>query len=404
MRCHRRNMTSHFNLDPQVLLAAPEIEQHLDADQCAAKVSAERMRQFMTRQRLTALSGVLPAAYLIWLHWPRVDHADLLLWWLCLAVVDLGTVVNTTLYLKAKPETQPKRVWLHRQIAFQSLAGLAWGSVVALFYSDVAGEMDRAIVLMAVNAVGVIGLLPFRMAFIGFGVGMWSIPLGLYALDGNDHHQQLALGIVVLLISLNFYLWEASQHLVEGIEKRYQALALAQALHGAAIRINQLATRDELTGLPNRREGMQILERNLAGRRENDRFDPGLSVILLDVDHFKRVNDVYGRQAGDEVLRKVSLRLANGVRKTDTVSRIGGEEFLVVLPATPATSAYQIAQKLCDLMVATPIQWQDQSLKVSISLGVAQVEPRETIAQVLARADAALYEAKEGGRNRVVMG
>jgi diguanylate cyclase (GGDEF)-like protein len=292
--------------------------------------------------------------------------------------------------------------WRIRQIINQSLAGVVWGSVIYLFLDDVPGISDRAIVLTAVSSIAVIGFLPFHSAVIGFTVGLWSIPLPVLVFFGTTHQHQMAAGILVLVVSLNFYFWEASKQLVAGIEKNFQAEALARALRSAALRIQELAARDELTGLYNRRRGMQVFKQLL--QRHNNKLpdEPGLGLLLIDIDHFKHVNDTHGHPAGDEVLRQVSRRLEHSLRQTDTVARIGGEEFMVLLPDTVADNVTRIAQELCTHVAATAVYIGDTQLQITISIGAVEVACDEVLEHALARADAGLYSAKRGGRNRVV--
>jgi two-component system cell cycle response regulator len=158
----------------------------------------------------------------------------------------------------------------------------------------------------------------------------------------------------------------------------------------------ELASRtDALTGLPNRRHLEEQLQR-LAG---NGR----LSVLLLDIDRFKQVNDTRGHAAGDEVLRVVAGRLREAVRTADVAGRWGGEEFLVVLPATATVEAAILGERVRQAIAAAPVPLPDAPLAVTASVGVASggLDGWEGLVR---RADTGLYAAKEGGRNRVVPG
>ena len=158
------------------------------------------------------------------------------------------------------------------------------------------------------------------------------------------------------------------------------------------------ASLDPLTDLPNRRSLTGELEREHALAR---RGRPPFSVLLLDVDHFKRVNDERGHAAGDVVLQEIAARLRARARTSDVVGRWGGEEFLVVAPDTSIDGAVTLADGLRRALSATPIALDSGPLRMTASVGVAAWE-RETVDQLLGRADQALYEAKEAGRNTVV--
>lgn len=175
------------------------------------------------------------------------------------------------------------------------------------------------------------------------------------------------------------------------------ALKLGETLEA----LRDLATRDQLTGLLNRREFERIL------REEKDRslrFGQPCAIILADLDHFKSVNDRHGHPAGDEVLRQVARRLEGGLRSVDRVTRIGGEEFAIVMPQADGTVAAETANRLCKLIRAEPVPaGGDLLLPLTLSLGVA-VFPADASRgeEIVTAADKALYAAKAGGRNRVV--
>ena len=164
----------------------------------------------------------------------------------------------------------------------------------------------------------------------------------------------------------------------------------------------ELAVTDQLTGLHNRRY--------MAGRlkalvERAGRGGEPVSVLALDIDHFKKINDGFGHDAGDEVLQEFAVRLASNVRANDIPVRQGGEEFLVVMPDTPIEDALRIAERIRLHVAGAPfrILGGDEQLTVTISIGVATSRPGELQPDgLLKRADAAMYQAKQAGRNRVI--
>lgn len=164
--------------------------------------------------------------------------------------------------------------------------------------------------------------------------------------------------------------------------------------------LKKTASHDGLTGLLNRREFNRMLEEFIA--RYNRHKNP-ISLLLIDVDYFKKVNDTYGHQSGDAVLVELAKRLKGLVRIGDRVCRYGGEEFVILLPESNAVGASAFATRLCEAMSGT--QWDlgnDTWISVTISVGVASCPDHETSAEgLLCAADKALYTAKENGRNRV---
>jgi diguanylate cyclase (GGDEF)-like protein/PAS domain S-box-containing protein len=174
------------------------------------------------------------------------------------------------------------------------------------------------------------------------------------------------------------------------------------ALLEANERLRDESTHDPLTGLYNRRYLLDVLERQV---RLGLRGEYGLSVIMLDLDHFKRFNDSYGHDAGDVVLRETATIFLKSVRAEDIVCRYGGEEFVIILPMADFKTAYARAQRIREKVHALHLLYQGQPLgSIGISAGVAGFpEHGQVVAQLLQAADAALYRAKAEGRDRVVV-
>lgn len=163
--------------------------------------------------------------------------------------------------------------------------------------------------------------------------------------------------------------------------------------------VERLAITDELTALYNRRYLVEWGAREFARAR---RYRHPLSAILLDIDHFKRVNDVYGHPVGDQVLRAVGRRIRENLRSIDLVGRYGGEEFVVLLPETGQDEAFLVAERLRRALCEIAVDTSGGSLEITVSLGVATVtEDCPDLPALLERADAAMYAAKRAGRNRV---
>jgi diguanylate cyclase (GGDEF)-like protein len=233
--------------------------------------------------------------------------------------------------------------------------------------------------LIFVGAMGVAVLFVWRMAMM-LANGEWPSPLFV------PPTVQLAtyLGVFVALITntLGFLLMHMEQ---------------------ANQREHELATHDALTGLLNRREMLSSLEALVA---QSHRKQRPVSALMVDIDHFKRVNDTFGHVNGDVVLREVSHRLKQRLRKYDVLARFGGEEFLMLLPEKTEDEATKVAESLRQTIEATPIPLPDRTdaPRVTVSVGVhARVcsgEPDEAT-HMASASDAALYRAKACGRNRV---
>ena len=180
-----------------------------------------------------------------------------------------------------------------------------------------------------------------------------------------------------------------------------RSLRYATKLGATLEALRRMATRDELTGLLNRREYERILAEEEDRAR---RFGNPLSLVIIDLDHFKAVNDSYGHPAGDQVLKEAARRIAASVRTVDRAARIGGEEIALILVQTNRSSALEVAARSIALVAGSPIPIPGgQSISVTASAGVAEL-PLDggTGSELFASADRALYAAKAAGRNRAV--
>jgi diguanylate cyclase len=164
------------------------------------------------------------------------------------------------------------------------------------------------------------------------------------------------------------------------------------------------ATTDGLTGIANRR-AFDAIVRETAGEAMNSGDD--LSILIIDIDHFKKFNDTWGHQTGDDVLQLLALTLRESVRGQDTAARYGGEEFAIILPATPLEAAVAVGNNIrrsCEKCKLATHDTQEPIDAITVSIGAACYDPGEALATWVRRADAALYRAKEGGRNCVMYG
>lgn len=172
-------------------------------------------------------------------------------------------------------------------------------------------------------------------------------------------------------------------------------------LESALVLLSDMATHDDLTGLFNRRYLLDVLdhEKNQADRGSGGTF----CICLLDIDHFKQVNDTYGHGYGDSVLRTFAQVAERGIRAADLMCRWGGEEFLWLLPQTSGELAEACAERIKSDLEKTVFDGLAPEFRVTMSVGIAQYRPGKTIKELIERADAALYSAKRAGRNRIVL-
>lgn len=163
-------------------------------------------------------------------------------------------------------------------------------------------------------------------------------------------------------------------------------------------RLDELSRRDELTGLANRRDMLERIQREID---RNARNNLPFSILMADIDHFKKINDTYGHECGDNMLRLVARTLTANVQKRDLVSRWGGEEMLILLPETDLAKAHGIAKRLQTVVGTTLLAHGDAQVGVTLSLGVAEFSPSLSIGELVNLADAYMYRAKKAGRDTV---
>ena len=172
------------------------------------------------------------------------------------------------------------------------------------------------------------------------------------------------------------------------------------ALNESYKKLQQLARTDALTQLSNRRD---ILEKLEYERIKFERSKEPFSVAIGDLDDFKKVNDKYGHECGDFVLKHVSNLMVDTVRKQDVVARYGGEEFMLLLPQTGLKGAYHIAELIRKKIAKFPITYKDKEVNMTITFGVCLYEKEMSLNQCISKADKALYKGKAEGKNRVIL-
>lgn len=198
------------------------------------------------------------------------------------------------------------------------------------------------------------------------------------------HSYLITVGVVVIVTPLCTYFF----------------LTLLYQLEESRILARQLSQTDDLTQLFNRRYFMEEARHELQLAEVNGRV---FSVVLLDIDHFKSINDTKGHLAGDAALRQLGLMLMSNCRKEQIIARFGGEEIVVLLPNTPLRTASLVAERLRKAIANLTITTPEENFSITASAGVAVWHPGDTLELILARVDEALYAAKAAGRNQVMI-
>jgi diguanylate cyclase (GGDEF)-like protein len=272
------------------------------------------------------------------------------------------------------------------------------------------GVADLALLLLMLVAMQAVNELAMRV-FIGLRDGGWPRDFDVFAFIVESGaglggilvaiiFNRMELAVVALLLavlSLGMLTLTQLARLRAGLESI--VAERTRSLRETTLELERLATHDPLTGLRNRRSADEYLLERIA---EFERYGGEFSVALVDLDHFKRINDDFSHVDGDRVLEAVAARMAASARGTDLVARYGGEEFLLCFPATDAAAAAEACEKIRLDVAAMSWAGMPPSLRVTMSAGVAAMRPGLGRRGLLSEADQALREAKVGGRNRVV--
>jgi diguanylate cyclase (GGDEF)-like protein len=163
-------------------------------------------------------------------------------------------------------------------------------------------------------------------------------------------------------------------------------------------KMQRQATTDGLTGLVNHKTFYETLEKEMWRSR---RYGGKVSLIMVDIDNLKKINDTYGHRAGDKVVIEISKRIKQCVRQIDTAARYGGDEFAVILPNTPLDDAIIVSERMVNVVARSGIAWQKAQIPLSVSVGVGQYDADTNPEDITSRSDQALYDAKQAGKNTV---
>ncbi len=217
----------------------------------------------------------------------------------------------------------------------------------------------------------------------------------IYQTEGLDAQQRSALyefTLKIICLDMSLATDTYFSNNVETLEKSVNRLREEKDKLSTKVNV------DTLTGISSRGHVLINAGKAMVDSRKNGE---SFSLIVSDIDYFKAINDTYGHAAGDAVLKNVAARMDNLVRGDDMVGRIGGEEFLIILPGSDLEMASTVAERVRESIEKCPVKFQNNVIDVTMSLGVAEWFPDETLEQLINRADQALYEAKRSGRNRV---
>lgn len=373
--------------------------EHASVADAAAAINLQRLRW------LAPLVALLNAVHVLVLGVQLLggQHEGAALSWrtgLLLAHLGMGlTMLGCAVAAARLRHAGPSRwgVWLATGTA---AAGMLFAIVIVTIDQWVTPNVTPFLIsCLLIGVVFYIRPLPsallYLLAFVGYFYGLSLTQSNAEQLFSNRLN-----GITAGILgwALTIIMWRT----FTTITRQQRELAEVNiTLQDRQTELEHLTSRDGLTGLFNRHTFVQLTEQELARAR---RHSGATALMLLDLDHFKRINDTHGHPAGDAVLRHVAALLADTVRSTDLVGRLGGEEFIVLLPDTSGDAARNLAEKLRSGIAAHPTVWRDLTIPSTVSIGLSSTTPEHPsgFEGLYSDADTALYEAKKNGRNQVV--
>ena len=357
------------------------------------QVRTDRLHQLF-RQSFSAVFGsYLGAAMLCWLCWDRFDHKVMLVWLVLLAGASLLRLKMFMDWFRCPESERTPIGWERRYWVTLMMSAGIWGAG-ALAVMPVDDRVSQVLVMlftvgMSVSAVSCYSA--YRYMTLG-SMALVLLPCTLWLLFQPSSMQ---VGVAIAVLVFSTFVVSATRKLSDALEKAFRLTRQMEQAHT----ISTLAAQtDELTGLMNRRAFFERAQLLYAQCRQNQQ---PLCALMLDMDHFKYINDTYGHQTGDQVLRQVGAVISASFRQADVSGRLGGEEFAVLLPNTSLDTAQDIAEQLIEDIAglnAEPVQG------LTASLGVASTQGHEQdLHGLMNSADQALYRAKSLGRNQVVV-
>lgn len=359
----------------------------------AEQVRTDRLQQLFRQSVSAVLGSYLAAIMLCGLCWDRFDH-DLVLWWL--AILTGSTLIRISMfvaYFRSDESQRTPQRWERKYWITLVLSASIWG-VGAFVVMPADDLLSQALVMLFT-----VGMSVSAVSCYSAYRDMTLLSIGLVLLPSTAwllfQPTRIQLGIALSIIVFAVFAARATHKMSQALETAFRLTREMEQANSVSTRAAQT---DELTGLMSRRaffeHAQQLYEKCEANRL-------GLCVFMLDMDHFKHINDTYGHQVGDQVLRQMGLVISSSFRATDVHGRLGGEEFAILLPDTSLDAAIEIAEELIqtigELMIE-PVH------RITASLGVAFTEAgHKDLHSLMNNADKALYRAKALGRNQVAV-
>jgi diguanylate cyclase (GGDEF)-like protein len=355
---------------------------------------------YLKRSRFAVLHTIFLYIFVAYCFYGVAETSHVVAWLIYILCIDALILMHVNSYDTNQVTDTESKNYKYRQILLHFFAGMVWSLVGFLLINN---STPMVLVYLVFTISGIlISLAVSIMSPSMLGLAVYTLSAASFTVYYTWQHFD----------TLNLFFWGAIAFIFIVLQigydahkqyKRYIKVLMLNSFMNNKLSasnqvLNQYANVDELTGLHNRRFILENFYQKVSSAK---RYNQPLSILLIDIDYFKKVNDKFGHLVGDEVLMAVALDLDNGLRETDLIGRYGGEEFLALLPMADLAEAQAIAERL-RLLVADNVAFQEKyGFGVTVSIGLVELTATETGLELIARVDKALYKAKNNGRNRV---
>lgn len=362
----------------------------------ADKVHTDRLRLLFRQSFLATFGSFIAACMLCWLHWEHGDHNVINTWLTLLGGSSLVRLAMFLAYFRSPVSQRTPQHWERVYWITLVISGGIWGigALVLMLEDDMLSQVITLLFTVGMAGSAVSTYSAYRSMTLT-AIGLVLLPSTIWLLLQPLPMQQV-LALSTLLFSV--FVIRATRELSRALQTSFRLThEMVQAHHIASL----AAQTDVLTGINNRRAFFERADQLLSYCQ---RHQHPLCVLVMDIDHFKAINDTHGHHGGDMVLRQVGALLQTSFRAADLCGRIGGEEFAMVLADTPIEAGLSVAEQLRhDISQLTIELSPGQTLQVTVCLGVVAAHlSSDDLPMLLQRADAAMYRAKARGRNRVL--
>lgn len=363
----------------------------LDEVAIARQVENERIHVFNERSMTGARIAFVGVALMVWVLVQVAGWDRALVWGTGMALVEGGILLAGVACSRALQRQSGQNFWLRIQMTLAAASGAAWGT--AVWFVWVPGEfvpyLATLTILIGVAGVSIVTMSSYASVAVYFFGLIYCLPLLHEMVHPKAATEFLVAGLLVIMPLQIWYARGLGLMLLREVEQYVRNQAMV-------VRLDELVTHDQLTGAYSRRFMLEQLEQHVA---MHDRHGTPVSLVMFDLDHFKAINDRYGHSTGDQALREAVRSVTTQLREGDLLGRVGGEEFLVLLPLTTLPEAHALAERLRQTLAATRIRAGSTEFPIPASFGVAQLHGHENYSDWLSRVDAAMYQAKAHGRN-----